>query len=207
MPAYFSLTFEFKKSQDAIRAFCETLVDSGLVFKGGYQGFESDSFDDIITWNQNKLDENFQLGSTGHHSHDYKQLLFDYLDFSEVRVFILNSHKKPTFTFELIVPEDDLLDYTEENGIYCVHRKAEKMDQLRSFAKKVWAHSAALAIQTGWEGSDLPPSAKKISEGIAPQIEPFCIINSLSLEKEIDLVFENIERSGVLIEDITQWNY
>ena len=208
MPAYFSLTFELYKSKDAISAFCEVLLHSGLVFKSGYWGFENDSFDDIIIWNQKKLDENFELGYTEHHSHDYKQMLFDYCDFSEVRLFVMNNRKERTFTFELIVPEDDLLDFTVENkGQYSVQLKTERMEQLKSVAKKMWAGTAILAIQTGWEASGIPPSAGKIAKGINPQIEPFCIISSSSLKKETVLVYEYIERNGVLIENITKWNY
>ena len=208
MPAYFSLTFELNKNHHAIRDFCETLIRSGLVFKGGYWGFENDSFEDIITWNQKKLDENFQLGYTEHHSHDYKQMLFDYFDFSEVRLFVMNNRKKRTFTFELIVPEYDLLICTEEKeGKYSVQLKSERMEQLKSVAKKIWVGTAVLAIQTGWELSDLPPLAEKIARGMKPQTEPFCIINSSSLEKEPILVYEYMERSGVLMEDKTKWNY
>lgn len=208
MPAYFSLTFELNKSQNVISAFCETLIHSGLVFKSGYWGFENDSFDDIIKWNQKKLDEDFQLGFTEHHSHDYKQMLFELFDFSEVRLFVMNNRKKRTFSFVLIVPEDDLLDYAEEKaGKYSVHRKTERMEQLKSVAKKMWAGTAALAIQTGWEASDIPPSAGEIAKGIKPQIEPFCIIDSSLFEKDDVFVYEYIERSGVLIEDITKWNY
>ena len=41
MPAYFSLTFELKKTHDAIGAFCRALIHSGLTFKSGYWGFET----------------------------------------------------------------------------------------------------------------------------------------------------------------------
>lgn len=208
MPAYFSLRFELYKSQDAIHSFCEALIHSGLVFKSGYWEFENESFDDMIIWNQNKLDEDFELGYTENHSHDYKQMLFEYFDFSEVRLFVMNNRKERTFSFELIVPEYDLLDYTEVNeGKYSVQRKTERMEQLKSVAKKMWVGTATLAIQTGWEGSDIPPSAGEIAKGIKPQMEPFCIINSSSFEKEPALVYEYIDRSGVLMEDITKWNY
>ena len=177
MPAYFSLTFELNKNHHAIRDFCETLIRSGLVFKSGYWGFENDSFEDIF-------------------------------DFSEVRLFVMNNRKKRTFTFELIVPESDLLICTEEKeGKYSVQLKSERMEQLKSVAKKIWVGTAALAIQTGWELSDLPPLAEKIARGMKPQTEPFCIINSSSLEKEPILVYEYMERSGVLMEDKTKWKY
>ena len=93
MPAYFSLTFELKKTHDAIGAFCRALIHSGLTFKSGYWGFENDSFEDMIQWNQKKLDENFELGEKEHHSHDYKQFVFDYFDFSEFILFIMNNRK------------------------------------------------------------------------------------------------------------------
>lgn len=208
MPAYFSLTFELNKAHDAIGAFCEILIHSGLIFKSGYWGFEKDSFEDIIQWNQKKLDENFELEETEHHSHDYKQFVFDYFDFSEVRLFIMNNRKEPTFTFELIVPEGDLREYAEkENGKYSVQRNTKRMEQLKSLAKNVWIHSSVLAIQTSWECSSCPPVAAKIAAGMEPQAEPFCILNASSLKNETDFVFENLERNGVLIEDITQWNY
>ena len=208
MPAYFSLTFELNKAHDAIGAFCETLIHSGLIFKSGYWGFEKDSFEDIIQWNQKKLDENFELEETEHHSHDYKQFVFDYFDFSEVRLFIMNNRKEPTFTFELIVPEDDLREYAEkENGKYSVQRNTKRMEQLKSLAKNIWIHSSVLAIQTSWECSSRPPVAEKIAAGMEPQAEPFCIFNASSLKNETNFIFENLERNGVLIEDITQWNY
>lgn len=185
MPAYFSLTFELNKGHGAIGSFCKALIHSGLVFKSGYWGFENDSFDDIITWNQDKLDKNFQLGYTEHHSHDYKQMLFDYFNFSEVRLFVMNSKKEHTFSFELIVPEYDLLDYIEKNdGTYSVVQKTERMEQLISVSKKMWLGTDILAVQTGWEDSNLPPSADEIAKGMKPQVEPFCIINSSSLKKE-----------------------
>ena len=208
MPTYFSLTFELNKGQGAISSFCKALIRSGLVFKSGYWGLENDSFDDIITWNQAKLDKNFQLRYTEHHSHDYKQMLFDYFNFSEVRLFVMNHQKETTFTFELIVPERDLLDYMEENdGTYSVVRKTERMRQLISVSKKMWVGTDILAVQTGWEGSNLPPSADEIAKGMKPQTEPFCIIHSSSLKKEPVLTYEYIERNGILIEDMANWNY
>lgn len=190
MPAYFSLTFELKKTHDAIGAFCRALIHSGLTFKSGYWGFENDSFEDMIQWNQKKLDENFELGEKEHHSHDYKQFVFDYFDFSEVRLFIMNNQKESTFTFELIVPEDDLGEYEEkENGKYSVQRNTKRMEQLKSLAKNVWIHSSVLAIQTSWECSSCPPAAEKIAAGMKPQAEPFCILNSSSLKNETDFVF------------------
>lgn len=208
MPAYFSLTFELKKDPNAICVFCEALVNAGLTFKSGYWGFENDSFDDIVTWNQNKLNENFALGYTEHHSHDYKQMQFNYCDFSEIRVYIMNYRRTSNFVFHLIVPEDDLVDFvTEGESKYTVHRKTEKMDLLKSLARKVWGNTDILAIQTGWEGSDVPPLAKEISSGTKPQTEPFCIVKAALFKEGTALAFEKVERGGILIKDDKEWNY
>lgn len=208
MPAYFSIKFEVKKDRGAISSFCKALIQSGLAFKSGFWGFEDDSFDDIIAWNQEKLDDNFKLGLTEHHSHDYKQMLFDFSDFSEVRLYVLNDQQSNTFSFSLIVPENDLVKFKRENdGTYSRERETEKMERLVSVAKKMWGSTDIVSVQTGWEFSDFPPSADEISKGAKPQAEPFCIISSSLAEKAgLALSHEQIERAGVLIENSSNWN-
>lgn len=209
MPAYFGVYFELEKGKGAISAFCKPLIRSGFAFKSGYWGFENDSFDDIIAWNQDKLDSNFELGYTEHHSHGYKQMLFDYSSFTEVRLFILNNPEKHTFSYSLIVPENDLVDFTRESdGTYSIERRTEKMAQLVSVAKKMWAYTDIVSVQTGWECSDFPPSADEIANGIQPQAEPFCIINSDLFKKAgLPAACECIERNGVLFEAPENWKY
>lgn len=207
MPAYFSVTFEFYKSQDAVRTFCEALIHSGLVFKSGCWEYEKDSFEDIITWNQGKLDADFELGYTQHYLQDYKQMQFYYFDFSEVRLFITNTRGERTFSFELIIPEADLREYTrEKDGNYFEILKPGRMEPLISAVKEIWADTSVLAIQTGWEGSAIPPSAEEIAGGTWPQIEPFCIIHSSYAERKAAFTYECIGRNGLLIEDKVKWN-
>ena len=207
MPTYFSISFELNKSQTAVKEFCAAVIDAGLVFKSGYWGFENDSFDDIVAWNQNKLDNNFQLGYTEHYSHNFKQMLFDFSDFTEVRLFIMNDKKSSTFEFHLIIPEDDFVEWTKTNGEYIPHHKFEKMNLLKTFAKILWNSIEILAIQTAWECSDYPPKAKHISSKTKPQIEPFCIIRESSIIDKLGLPFEKVGQNGVLIEDYDNWNY
>lgn len=207
MPAYFSIVFELNKTKTAIQDFCVALSDVGLAFKSGILDYESDSFADIIAWNQNKLDHNFALGYTENSSHDYKQMKFDFCDFTEVRVFVLNDKKSSTFEFFLIVPEDDFLEYRKNGDGYVVERRNERMDLMKSLAKRMWGETEILAVQTEWEGSDRPPKAKQISHQRPPQTEPFCIVSNLSVADKLGLPFEQIERGGVLIEACDNWNY
>ena len=125
------------------------------------------------------------------------------------RLFIMNHRRTPVFSFELIVPEGNLWVYTEENRAACsVQGKLERMELLKSVAKKMWAGTDLLAIQTGWGLSDVSPSAGEIAGGTKPQTEPFCIIPSSSFlfEKDAAFAYEYMERNGVFIEDITKWN-
>ena len=207
MPTYFSISFELNKSQTAVKEFCAAVIDAGLVFKSGYWGFENDSFDDIVAWNQNKLDNNFQLGYTEHYSHNFKQMLFDFSDFTEVRLFIMNDKKSSTFEFHLIIPEDDFVEWIKTNDEYIPHNKIEKMNLLKAVAKILWNSLEILAIQTAWECSDCPPKAKHISSKIKPQAEPFCIIKESALIDKLGLPFEKVGQNGVLIEDYDNWNY
>ena len=94
MPAYFSVVFELNESKTVIRDFCKSLVDCGLVFKSGYLGFEKELFKDIISWNQNALDDS---------SFGFKQMLFFFSDFSEVRLYISGDRSYSTLNFNLII--------------------------------------------------------------------------------------------------------
>lgn len=205
MPAYFSISFELKKGPNAIIEFFYALNQTGLKFKSGFWGFENDSFDDIVKWNQSKLDDDFILGFTEHYSHGYKQMLFHYSDFSEVRLFIMNNVRESTFLAHLIVPEDDLVEYVEENGQYVANKMQERMEHLKQLAKTIWTVSSALTIQTAWECSDAPVKYDKISPNCPPQTEPFSIISSKKCFKQWDIKKKYIERDGVFLEQEENW--
>lgn len=214
MPAYFSIGFELNKSKTVINDFCNTLIKSGLVFKSGYWMFENDSFDDIIAWNQEKLDNNFQLGDAEDFSHDYKQILFDFADFSEVRLYLINNQKYSTVHFYLIIPEDDFFSYGDKDlstqkiidNRVVPKRLYQKMDLVKDFVVKIWENSSSLAIQTGWETSNLPALLKEIEEGVPPLCEPLCIMPRNLMNDSWNLDGKNIAKDGILLEDKDNWN-
>ena len=207
MPAYFSVQFELKKSKTVMRNFYTALLNSGLAFKSGYMEDENIPFDEIVKWNQSKLDENFELAFTQSCSDDYKHMLFCFSDFSETRVFVLNEKKASSFVFILIIPEDDFVEFVRSDDKLTVIRKNEKMELIKHLAKSMWNQLEILAIQTAWEISDCPPSAKKISKGAKPQIEPFCIISNLSAAQKTGFSYEIVSQKDVLIENTGGWNY
>ena len=90
--------------------FHDALTRTGLPFRSGFWGCEDSTLPEIITWNQAKLEGDFRLGFTEHHSHGYQQVLFDCDGFSQVRGFWQNRCPGANqFSFYIIVPEDDLL--------------------------------------------------------------------------------------------------
>ena len=205
MPSYFVLHIELAKTPTVVYDFCHALIHIGPKFKSGFWGFENDSFEKILRWNQDKLNHNFQLGWTEHYSHDYRQMLLEFGEFSEVRLFISNLPQESTFYFCLILPEDDFVEFGKESGKTVPHILPERMSVIRHLAKNIWECTDALAIQTGWECSDLPPHAVHLAEGAMPQAEPFCIIPKTKWLETYQFPYECINRSGILIENADNW--
>lgn len=214
MPAYFDVGFQYSKKANAVQPivgnFYNALIQCGLSFKGGYGEAEKDSLEDIIQWNQKKLNENFQCGDTEHVSHDYKQVLFDFCEFSEVRVFLQNIRESDSVFFWLIIPEDDFVTYdlAEANGYYhrCnVVRYSDKMSIVEEFAIHMWEIGFMNSIQTGWEGSSFPPLFDEILQGAQPNIEPFCIIPKDAVQSEWNGTPNAIGHNGILLRNDKNW--
>ena len=64
MPAYFSMTMEFSRAEldfDNMKELTAYIKHAGLEFKGGLNGYENESMEDIMDWNQKKLEDDFEL--------------------------------------------------------------------------------------------------------------------------------------------------
>lgn len=176
MPAYFNISLQFERNDiydNFVEDFHKALDQADLKFKAGYWGFEKDSCESVIEWNQMKLEQNFQLGFTEHHSHDYKQVVFDYSDYSEVRGFWMNQYpEEGMFSYEIIIPEHDVL-----NCEYPIKFKEDKINELLMLAKQIWLFPYVKAIQTGLEGSDASIGLTELKMGSCPNIYPFAIVD------------------------------
>ena len=140
MSTYFCITFEYSKSQltnHTVSDFYNNLINNGLSFKSGYWGSEKNTLEEIISWNQQKLNDDFQLGYTEHYTHDYKQVLFNFYGFSVARLFILNYKKYDHFSFELIIPEDDFLQ-VKLGSKRKVIRLYDRMEYVKRLIEKMW---------------------------------------------------------------------
>ena len=153
MPAYFEMSLQFQRKDlysSFITDFDAHLERSGLVFGDGFWEDEGLSQGEIAAWNQKKLDSDFVLGYTTHRSHDYKQTLYDFGGYGEVRGFWMNQYPDGgQFNYSIIIPESEVVD-GDNYTIFLPGRAA----QLRELAEKLWQFPAVKAIQTGMEEDD-----------------------------------------------------
>lgn len=198
MPAYFNLSLLFRRKDiyhTFVKDFYEAMEDAGIKFKSGFWGFEGDSWEEIIKWNQEKLEQNFCLGCTQHHKHGYKQMLYDFYVFSEARGFWMNRYPEAdAFTYEFIVPEDEVVCYecvgkeVLENGFPCEVLKErfleEKVNVLVEAAKKIWQFPYVKAVQTGLEESSASAGLTELETGGLPNIQPFAIVEEIGAAAE-----------------------
>ena len=95
MPAYFEMSLQFQREDlypGFIADFDAALERSGLRFLSGCWEDRGLSQREIAAWNQKKLEKDFCLGPTTHRSRDYKQTLYRFGDYSEVRGFWMNQY-------------------------------------------------------------------------------------------------------------------
>ena len=113
MPAYFNISLQFKREDiydNFMNDFYTALNIAGLKFLHGCGCDNEISQQQIVEWNQHKIEQNFALGFTEHCSHDYKQSYFDFGEYTEVRGFWLNNYPEyDMFCYEIIIPESDVL--------------------------------------------------------------------------------------------------
>lgn len=210
MPTYFEVNFQYSKKENAgkpiVENFYTSLIQCGLSFQSGYAEAEKDSLENIIQRNQKKLDENFHLGFTEHRSHDYKQVLFDFCGFSQVRVFILNIKESDSVFFILIIPEADFVTFEKTDGAGRIIDLRDRMRIIENLAVRMWETGTMNSIQTGWEDSAFSAQFDKIVQGEQPNIEPFCIVPQNLMRNEWKCTSSKlIRRGGLLIKNDENW--
>ena len=216
MPTYFGILLHFERKDIYpmfMKDFYSSLENAGMKFKSGFWGFENDTLDKIVEWNQNLIENDFELGFTEHHSHDYKQAVFAYMDYSKVRGFWLNNYLcKNEFVFSLIVPESEVMEYNN----FHFHFLCEKVENLIEISKKLWSDFPYIKmIQTECEVSSGEVSVKDIRIGKKPQVLPFAVVSEsdVSVSRLQGLLnasdkscgkryeYQQIPRKGLLIID------
>ncbi|ADL35796.1 hypothetical protein bpr_III108 [Butyrivibrio proteoclasticus B316] len=199
---YFSMTIECSRSSiypSIVRDFYELLTSQGFRFVSGFWDYTDVSYENIIKTNQKKLEESYvRPYGTDDLKDDYIQLLFDYDGNQETRSYICNSPEEDVFTFEIIIPEEDLLSY--ENGK--IHYVESKINTLIELAKKIWELPFVDVVQTFLEYSDIPKTFDELKGGIeALAVEPFAIIPNKFDKGFLKTRFDvsDISKDGLLV--------
>ena len=174
MPAYFEMSLQFLRKDlypGFMTDFDAHLEEAGLAFFDGFWEDRGLSQKAIAAWNQQKLEKDFCLGPTTHRSRDYKQTLYRFGDYSEVRGFWMNQYPdKGLFNCSIIIPESEVVD----EGNYTIFLP-EQAGQLRELAEKLWQFPAVKAIQTGME-EDGHISLRELRKGVPACVCPFAIV-------------------------------
>ncbi|MGN0695423.1 MAG: hypothetical protein ACI4J5_01510 [Oscillospiraceae bacterium] len=200
MPTYFNISVQILRSDiygSVIGDFYAALGNSGMKFISGFRGCEDNSFNEIIGWNQSKLEQDFKLGYTEDHLNDYRQVLFEFGDFSPVRVFIMNNYpEQDTFSFELLIPEADVISCG-----YPLRFRADRIYPLIGAAELIWQLPFVQTIQTGTEADSAAVGISALKNGkCAPHISPFAITGELLGSVSPDITAEELSgRKGYLL--------
>lgn len=196
---YFTMTVECSRASiypNIVRDFYELLKSQGFHFVSGFWDYTEESYETIIQNDQRKLEENYELTRDG--KDEYMQLLFDYDGNQETRSYIYNRSKDGVFSFEIIIPEEDILTF--DSGKIRYH--ADKVATLINLAKKIWELPFVDIIQTSLEYSDVPKTSEELKTGIHElSVEPFAIIRDDFNDQISRLRYEvtSIENSGLLV--------
>lgn len=198
MPAYFSIIFEFSRLEldfDNMKELLHYLRYSGLEFKGGVNGSENETAEEIMDYNQKKLEENYVPSAEDSRENGYKQLLFSCDGFPEIRGFISNNYPVDReYSFTLLIPQEEV---HVEGDTY----KKEAVEKLKNLAGTIWILPKARTVQTALEADDEIVTEEDVKNGKAPKACPFAIISEKQFgHMELDSYSEeHIYAGGVLL--------
>ena len=178
-----------------MKELCAYIKHAGLEFRGGAYNAENDSLEDIMDWNQKKLEDDFVLGYDEDAANDYKQMYFSYGGFSEVRGFIMNEEpRRGEYTFTLLIPEEEV---AADAKTY----KKEAVEKLKAMASKLWVLPKTRTLQTELElGEGIVPD-EDIRDGALPAACPFAIVSEKRFGHmdTADYTAEHIAYGGVIL--------
>ena len=206
MPAYFTVAFSLREdptAPDSVAQFYQALEQCGLRFLRGYWHAEADTMKEIVKWNAAKLRDHYVPGMQDEYQQHYKQALYRFGDFSEARVYLFNRAPADEFAFHLIIPEDDFFGSDRGSS---PKRRTDRMEQIKTLMIRMWNESDLLAIQTGWECSEMPLSAAALERGCQPLTEPYAIVPSRLVKAKWKCDRVEIEREGTMLIDENNWN-
>lgn len=165
---YLTVEFLFTRPQltpDLVESFYASLFKSPVAFGGVCAlGCPADlSLEEVVLWNQTKLDSNFTLRDDEHISNDFRQVWVAGTPFSECRVFI--DSDESWFSFCLVVPDN-------------VKPSQVAVLWLVDTAIRVWINVPMQNVQAYGELGH-GASMEELQRGECPAVDPFAIVPNL----------------------------
>ncbi len=185
MPAYYSVGFQYERAavgHDYLRALYSAMLQGDFTYGGVLAwGCRGDlTLEEVIRWNQERLDRDFELGYTEDVSNDYRQVLLRHAQFRECRVIVGNGAR----LISVIVPENDVFDlggpfpaelFAVDVEELVGHIRQEQVEPLKHLALSVWHRGLAVSVQTYGElGS--ATDHELLKAGKLPSMLPFSIM-------------------------------
>lgn len=203
MPACFDLALQFRKADICpgfVTSFHAALAEVGVEFVSGYLEYAALSQEEIAAWNQEKLEKNFSLKDTEHFSHDYRQSVYRFGDYSEVRGFWLNEDQEAEEVYYyLILPESEVLDGAGQ------FFRPKREEELLALAERLWQFPPVGAIQAELELDGPTVSLGELRRGESPILDPFAIVEPDCRPRDPELRLTKLTRGrpGLLARERT----
>ena len=138
----------------------------------------------IINWNQNKLQNKFDLGFDEDISNDYKQIYLSNKNYNEIRLFWI--YEKDYIFLNLIVPLEDI--FIEHNNISCYFK--DKIFELINLCKIIFRKHNVELVETLWELDGSENLTDIFYKEFYPIFNPFGIVPNYLFNK-LDLDFKS----------------
>ncbi|WP_270809938.1 hypothetical protein [Hungatella effluvii] len=201
MPAYFSVVFQFRRKDlypGFVSDFYRDLGQAGFAFQSGCYEAENMSFEEIVRYNQARLDDNFELGYEEDGRNDYKQVYFSHPEYEEVRGFWMNFRGIREIRFCLIIPEWEMMEWETLR-----YFKMEKLAPVQRMAESMWSRGNVAAIQTELELDDGAVRMSALQGGAEPSVRPFAVIPAACGGHAYvnQYTVRNLEANGLLLTD------
>lgn len=201
MPAYFSVEFSFERevlNPNFVCTIYNRFFNNGFTFKAGFWNAKNYSLEEIISWNQAKLDCGFRLGFTQNVSENYRQILLINSDYEHLRLYWIYWDNEIHLT--LSIPESEVMS-REGSNIFI----RERVTPIIEIAKILWDSGMTSMVQSSPELDDGSISLEDVRKGIGiPTFNPFAIVSKIVKDKILsnatsDLEVSQIANNGYLI--------
>ena len=164
MPAYTIISCSFDKRDRAglVGAFYDAFFGNGVTFNGVFAWYcDADlTLEQIVEWNQSKLDSDFVLGYDEHVKHNYRQIMLAVDPFSECRLILSNCESD--ISFQCIVPEREI--------------NKGNAGSLEHACQRAWSQLPIQSVESYGELGE-PVGAKAITSGKPPSADLFAMVD------------------------------